>query len=819
MAAKSSSAQRLLWEGISLALISSGTLCFEINLTRLFSVSQFYHFAFMVVSMALLGYGVSGTVLSLIQNWGDKRNEGDFSFLSACSALSMLASFLLVNKLPFDSFSIFADPTQLGILFLHYLMLSSPFFFSGMIISLMLSKYESQSGTVYGLNLAGSAMGCLLAVVSPVFVDGEGVVAFSAAVCCIAGLIFLFGKKTVRPKSYRKKIINLILIGLTLILTLVPILSRLVTGEMPGYFTLTISPYKSLSYALQSPGAKIFSSQWNSISRVDVVKSPSLHSIPGLSYRYLEALPSIEGLFIDGDNLNAILPQDDPLKFSDHLQFSIAYQLHKKPDVLIIGPKGGLELLAADEMGAHRITAVEDNPLVIEAASHPYEKSGVNLVLSSGRSFLRGSDQKFDIVQLPLTDSYHPVSSGAYSLGEDFRYTIQAFEDAIDLLKPEGILVVTRWLQEVPSECLRTYILAVTASEEKGLDPRENIIAIRGYNTGTLLVKKSPFTMDEISRIKSFAQDKAFDLVSMPNLTEKEVNQYNILQEPIYYQSFKAFLRSENREDFFETYPYDVTPPSDDHPFFGHYFKWSQMDEILDSMGETWQPFGGAGYLVILIIFALALVFSGGLISLPWMVRKNGDETSRSIKFPGYFAAIGLAFMLVEMPLIQGFILILDQTTYAMAVVLFGILFFSGIGSRFGSQKFSLASALKLLILLLTLYLLVLPIILDSSLELSFVLRLGITIVLIAPLGFLMGIPFAAGLKWIRKDLGENNHHSQWMVSYVWAVNGASSVISSILASLIALSFGFRITLVVGTICYLFAYLISRKNLLPIEIK
>ena len=184
-----------------------------------------------------------------------------------------------------------------------------------------------------------------------------------------------------------------------------------------------------------------------------------------------------------------------------------------------------------------------------------------------------------------------------------------------------------------------------------------------------------------------------------------------------------------------------------------------------------------------------------------------------------YFGAIGLAFMLVEIPLIQRFILILDQPTYAMAAVLFGILLFSGIGSQFGTRKFSLISALKFLIFLLTLYIFALPIIFDFSLELPFFLRLVITIVLIAPLGFLMGIPFAAGLKWIQRDLVQKNQHSHWMVSYVWAVNGACSVISSILASLIALSFGFRITLAVGTIFYLSAYLISRKKFSPIDIR
>ena len=815
MRSKSSGSQNFLYEGIGLTLVSAGALCFEINLTRLFSVSQFYHFAFMVVSMALLGYGVSGTVLSLAQKGEQHKRKDNFSILAACSGLCILSAYLVINNIQFDSFSIAIDPSQLGILFLHYIMLSAPFFFSGLIISLMLKKYESQSGTVYALNLVGSGAGCLLALAASLSLGGEGVVALSALICAFGGLFFLLSKDPFPIKSRGIRITNLVILCITLILALIPITKSLISGEMPGFFKLNISPYKSLSYALQSPDAQIISSQWNSISRVDVVKSPSLHSIPGLSYRYLEQLPTIEGLFIDGDNLNAILPPHDPLKFSDYLQFSIVYQLRNNPDVLILGPKGGMEIQAAEALGARKVTAVEGNPLVVDTAEHAYFQPGVNLVPSSGRSFLRSSDQQFDIVQLPLTDSYHPVSSGAYALGEDYRYTLQAFEDMIEILQPNGILVITRWLQESPSEWLRTFTLAVTALEEMGFDPAANFIALRGYNTGTLLVGKAPFNMDEIEQVRSYAQKNAFDIVTMPTLTMEEVNQYNILPEPIYHQTFTTFLNSENRKVFYDSYPYDVTPPSDDHPFFGHYFKWSQIDEILSSLGETWQPFGGAGYLVILIIFIFALILSLVLIFLPVIAKKQSHPSFQNVRIPLYFGAIGLAFMLVEIPLIQSFILILDQPAYAVAAVLFGILVFSGIGSHIGTQKLSLVIALRILILLLFSYFLLLPTILNLSLGMSIAARMGITMLLIAPLGFLMGIPFSAGLAWMQAELGKGNGSTGWMVSYLWAVNGASSVISSILASLIALSYGFKLTLGVGTAFYILAYILSRKDLTP----
>jgi len=801
---------KLAWQGIGLVLVSAAALCFEINLTRLFSVSQFYHFAFMVVSIALLGYGISGTYLALKKGKNEKEKVYPLSLLAGCAGICILGSFLLVNTISFDSYSIVVDITQLGILILHYAALSSPFFFIGMITSLMLRRNRASSGKVYALNLAGSAAGCLVAILAPGLIDGEGVVALSAVIACSGGLFFMIHEKSKKQK--RRAVISLVVIGITLIIALVPLSSKIINGEMPEFFTLNISPYKSISYALQNPEAEVISSAWNSISKIDVVRSPSLHSLPGLSYRYANPLPPIKGLFWDGDNLNAILPPDDDQAFASHLQTAIAFELQENPHVLILEPKGGMAISATIAQGAGQITAVEGNPLIIDAAADIYPMEGVDLVTSSGRSFLRASETEFDIIQIPLTDSFHPVSSGAYALVEDYRYTLESFEDMIRILKPDGLLVITRWLQQYPSEWLRIFTLAVTALEEEGLDPTTNIIALRGYNTGTIFVKNSPFEMTEIAQVRSFTEEKAFDIVIMPTLREEEINRFNILPEPVYYNTFNNFLQADSREYFYITYPYDVSPPTDDHPFFGHYFKWSQIGDILGSLGTTWQPFGGAGYLVIIIIFIIALILSGGLILLPTILRKQTGMHSKLGRLPIYFGLIGLAFMLVEMPLIQRFILYLDQPAFAMAAVLFSILLFSGIGSYYGSQKLTLSKALLSLAALLLGYIFLLPRLLHLSLGLPLALRLLITIILIAPAGFLMGIPFPSGLSLIGTRNGSDHNAGDWMISFVWAVNGASSVIATILASLISLSCGFNLTFAAGTFCYLLAFFIIGKT-------
>ncbi|HEY9122567.1 MAG TPA: hypothetical protein VIM80_06190 [Brevefilum sp.] len=812
MGKKSSHSQFILLKGLGLALVSAGALSFEINLTRLFSVSQFYHFAFMVVSIALLGYGASGTFLSLRKRKNSKGEGGNFPLLAGFAGVCMLGSFFLINNLPFDSYSIFVKPGQLAILMLQYLALASPFFFIGMIVSLMLQKFSKVSSKVYAWNLVGSAAGCLIAVIVPDLIDGEGVVALSAIMTSCGGLLFFIGTKQIVKDKSKRKVLSLSMIILILIVSLLSLSIRLMTGEMPGFFTLNISPYKSLSYALQNPQAEVISSQWNSISRIDLVQSPSLHSLPGLSYRYLDPLPAIQGLFWDGDNLNPLLPADSSTNYAEHLQFAIAYSLKENPRTLILEPKGGMSIMSALALGAKQITAVEANPLVINAAKDIYALPGVSTVTASGRSFLRSNKSHFDLIHLPLTDSYHPVSSGAYALGEDYRYTLESFSDMIDNLKPDGILVITRWLQEEPSEWLRTFAIAVTALENHGVDPYMNIIALRGYNTGTILIKKNAFMSEENELVRLFAQEKAFDIVYMPDLKPEEVNQFNILPKPVYYQTFNNFLTSKQRDEFYENYLYDVRPPTDDRPFFGHYFKWSQMKQILKSLGSTWQPFGGAGYLAIIIIFIIALIFSTGLILLPILLKRNSKVKFSDKRIPFYFGLIGLGFMLVEIPLIQRFTLYLDQPAYAMAVVLFSILLFSGLGSRFGSSKMSLSTALLLLLGLLGVNIVFLPGFLQKTLGLPLLIRVGISLTIISPSGFLMGVPFPGGLRWLQRKNQTLPAPGERLIPYVWVINGACSVISSILASLISLSFGFTITFIVGTVFYALAFIISRKE-------
>jgi hypothetical protein len=351
------------WQGLGLLLVSAAALTFQINLTRLFSVSQFYHFAFMVVSIALLGMGASGTFLATRKFKPGEAEEKIFPWLALGSGASMIASYLLVNQLPFDAFSIFVDPIQFLILSLHYAALASPFFFSGMLVSMLLRKFSNATGEVYAVNLIGSALGCLLAVIAPTWLGAEGVVTLSAAVASLAGLCFILGYPTASNESRNKT--DALPGAISAILGMASILlaAQIALGHIPHWFQLHISPYKSISYALQNPQAEVLSTRWNSISKIEVVSSPSLHSVPGLSYRYLEPLPRIDGLFVDGENLSAILPIDADIAFAEYLPAAAAFLLQPGAEVLILEPRGGMDILVALALGAGQVTAVEGNPI------------------------------------------------------------------------------------------------------------------------------------------------------------------------------------------------------------------------------------------------------------------------------------------------------------------------------------------------------------------------------------------------------------------------------------------------------------------------
>jgi hypothetical protein len=787
---------------IGIFLLSAATLVFEINLSRLFSVAQFYHFAFLIVSLALLGYGASGTFLALFPTWGRQQPQRLLPLLSIASALCIPISYLLINWLPFDSYSIAIDRRQVAILALHYIALATPFFFNGTAVGLLLAVYPQASGKIYAANLLGSALGCLATLVLPLVLGGEGTVVFSGSLAALSALITFLDKEN-RPPWRPGRLALALLLACMLIFDLLDSGGRLLGLPSLHELDLHLSPYKGLSYALQYPGARVIFSRWNAFSRIDVVSSPGVRSLPGLSYRYSQMPPLENGLFVDGDDLSPVVLSSTDWDFAAYMPTAIAFQLRPQANALVLEPRGGLDAIIALSEGAGSVIAVEANPLIANQAQHIYQDPRLHLLLESERSYLRRSQETFDVILFSLTSAYHPINSGAYSLAEDYRYTLESFQDALRHLNPEGLLVTTRWLQTPPSEFLRLFTLTVSALEKLGLEPAERIVAFRGFNIGVLIAKLAPFTTQELSAIRTFTASRSFDLVYAPDIHPEEINHYNVLPSPLDYLAFRDLLIAKSRVDWYRDYPFDVTPPTDDHPFFGHFFKWSQVGQVMAELGKTWQPFGGAGYFVVLALLVLVLLIAAGLILLPLLLsRWRTGKRIMALAVPrslllaslGYFGLVGLAYLLVEIPLIQHFILFLGQPAYAFSTVLFSLLLFSGIGSQLAVHMPHRLVMVILVALILAIPWLF-PLVFDLTLGLSLPMRFGVSVLLLALPGMLMGIPFPAGLRRLGAETPE-------LIPWVWAVNGAASVVASVLAALLALSFGFRLVLLVGATCY-----------------
>ena len=788
-------------------LVSTATLLFEIALTRIFAVTQGYHFAFLAISLALLGFGASGTALALVPALASRNVRPVIAGAGLLFAVTSTGGLYLTNVLPFDAYTLLWEPSQLAYLALYYLALAVPFFFAGSIVGACLAKHPSRAGALYGANLVGAGIGCLLSVVFPLIVGAAGSVVVAGAIA-LAGAAAMAGRALRRPAWLVPGVLGVAAVAAAVAL---------------GVTELRLSPYKAVSQALRHEGAAKAFHRWNAFSLVEVIESGSIHAAPGLSFAYRGSLPPQTALAVDGDNLSpmsAVPPES--ADFTEYLPTALVYRLSNPahpepvegPSALVIEPGGGLDVLTALRNGAGSVTVVVSNPLVVEAVGERFAdhaagvlgRPEVTVVDEGARSYLHRTDERFDVIQVSLADSFRPVLAGAYGVSESYLYTVQAFESYYRRLAPDGFLSVTRWAQTPPSEGVRVVSVAVEALERLGVEPADHVAVIRSLQTITLIVKRSPLDDADIDAVRGFADALQYDLVYHSGIAASDLNRFSVHPTPAYHDTVAAILNAGAREELYAGYGHDISPTSDDRPFYFHLFRWSQTPEILASLGRTFQPFGGAGFLIVLGSLVVAIVAAGAFILLPLLFRR--DESSGVGPQAGsvgrlwpfvYFAGLGLGFLWVEIPLLQRFILYLDQPTYAFATVLFGVLVWSGVGSLASDRlRVSMAAAVSVVAALSVLYAFGLPLLFDTTLGLPLPGRLALSVALLAPLGAAMGVPFPRAIR----TLGEQ---APALVPWAWAVNGSTSVVSAILATVLALSFGFTWVILGGAAAYLVA--------------
>ncbi len=776
--------------------IAFATMLFELGLTRILSISQWYHFAFMIISIALLGYGVSGTFLAIFSKIINKHNINDLlAFSSICFSNGCFLSYLIINNLPFDSFRLAWETKQVFYLIIYYISLAIPFFFSGLCLGLVLAKIPSKVNNFYFYNLIGSGLGCLATTGFIHLMGSSSIVIFSALFGILATLLF-------SSRQYNKAVITGSLISGLLLFIFI---------SFPGILKIRMSPYKSLSSILRFPDAKILITETNSFSKVDVVQSNVIKYAPGLSYMYEKSLPLQKGLTIDGDNLSALSYTDFSLthaEFLDFLPTSINYKFRPLQKALIINPGGGLDVLSSLYHKVKIITIIEENPLIAKLIKEKFNKYTGNiynrpntyLFSEGGRGFVKRTKDKFNLVQISLTGTFAVVSSGVLSLSENYLYTREAFEDYLKIVSDNGYLSITRWIQLPPSEELKIGATLIAALENMGIkNPYHHIIGLRTLTTATYLAKKSPFSMDEIKILKQFCKERRFDIIYCPGINPSDTNKYNVLDESYYYQNFSEMLFTKDRKSFYKNYIYNIVPPTDDNPFFFHFFKWKHIPTILKDFGKRFEPYGGGGYLMIILLLLVAIFTSAIFIILPlFIMRKRELNTSGKGKFFIYFFGLGLGYLFIEIPLMHKFIFFLDQPIYAFSIVLFSILFFSGLGSYFSGKFNIFRKTIFIFPLVIVIYLILTPYLFELLLTKKLFVRMIISLLMLMPLSFLMGIPFPMGINILNKV-------SPQLIPWAWGINGFASVISAIAALMIACAFGYSLVLILAGFVYMIA--------------
>lgn len=776
---------------VAIALLAAAILAFEIVLLRIFSFAIWHHFAFMVISVALLGVAISGVVIQRRPDWTEPAPRRAAGYALAFAA-SVVVALFVVGRVPLDPTRLALGPGPWLRLGLYYLALLVPMTAAGLAVGTLLRGYAASAPAVYGSDLLGAAVGALAALALLAPLGAEGFVLAIAAAACLAAAVLRAG--AARPAASVLRAAAPALACAALAIAAVPL--------APSWLGVRPGPGKLLGRLLGTPAGPaaphLVATRWNPLARVDVVENaPPVQWT--LNDRSPVAHPGETQLLLDGDAATPIVQFGDaPLQDLDLLDWTLgsaAYQLLRPERVLVIGAGGGVDVLTALHHGARAVDAVEINGTVIDlvrgplaaAGGHPLERPGVTLHEAEGRAFVRASRATYDLVQLSLIDTWAASASGAYSLSEGYLYTVEALEDDLERLAPDGALTVTRWDWNPPRESLRLVAVADEALRRHGAaNPARHLLIFGLGRMANLVVKKSPFTAEEVARARELAARRGFFLVYEPERPPAT--------------PYAAYLAAPDRRAFAAGYPFDISPSTDDRPYFFQFGRWSN----LRLFGAGWRddPLILSGRLVLVAVLLQALLLSVPLLALA--LGPRGSSAGRGgPSIAVYFAALGVAFMLVEISLMQRLTLFLGSPVTAAAVVLATLLAAAGAGSLLLAPRASTLSSpwpfAAATAGAIALYALILPAVLRGGLALGNGARVGAAIALVLPLGVLLGIPFPAALARLERGAGGAP------TGLAWAANGIGSVLGPILAALLALDLGLSAVMLLGAAGYLVA--------------
>ncbi|MDD5773541.1 MAG: hypothetical protein PHX78_08780 [bacterium] len=781
---------------LGIFLVSLTTLFYEILLTRVFAVIIYYHFASLAIALALLGLSIGAVFYYLTQKYFAKDHDKIiyYSFIFYC--LSYLLVFLLLIIFSRNAEKVstllnyfrnpFYRPTQsitAEFNISSYLILWSGFFFvllpfvlSGFLSSLFLTISIQEIEKIYFWNLFGTSLGCIFIFIFLPLFGASNSFLFICVFGLFCGIILLFFEK-------KKKIL--------LASILFPVFALFL-------FAVKIDPARINFVRLRF--TRPLKNQWNSYSHVAVYPFQGDMEVSGswgLSRAYTGYVPPHLNMVVNEIDYTPIINYDGDLSKLEFLKYdlvSLPYYLLEAPKTLIIGPGGGKEILAARLFNASHVSAVEINPLVIKFvqdkfntfSGRPYSLENVEAIVADGRNYVKRSRDTFDLITATQVYAYLDPVGSAFSFTENYLYTKESFIDYLDHLSGRGMIAVIKPL--IPEERLRLFSLARASLESKGeKEFSRHLMLIKERGMNIFIVKKERFSQGEIDKVKVLCGEKQFELVFYPGLDGTG--------------DLFDFIKENDANRFYQKYPLDISPSTDDKPFFSTFLK------AKDFWSGTWPKEKKDFPLRVIFIlrkFLFIFLFTDLLLIAVFVLIK------RNLTVPSYFSLLGIGYMLIEITLIRKFIFFLGHPVYAVSVILFSLLLFNAIGSLTGVKvKYILKNKIIIFILLLFLVMLYsypLDRIFTDFIYLNIIYKIILTTILIFPLGYLMGIPFPLGLSSIKEEDRE-------AIPYIWAVNGASSVFGSLLALVLSMSFGYNLTFLLAGLIYLLAgILLNKKN-------
>jgi len=770
-----------LKELVALFIFSVCLLAVQISFTKFFSIVMWYHFGYMIISVAMLGFSVSGVFLSMSGKFSDKFS---FSGLISVSSVVTFLSYIMMTRITFTPRDLIFEGVGIFSFFAVVVLLFAPFFLFGLTIGWILRERKNKIGGYYSVNMVGSAVGALAFIW--IFNTFSGLIA-------IPLIVFIMTIAAVITSESLKERIPAIILCLVILPSLF----------FPSFFPMNPPGDKILGLVKDRKSDVIYTG-WSALSKVDMIKDPDRSIYPsigfwGLSKVYKEQgkiNPERIGVVIDSWAYTSIMKYPQDLNFYDYMPTTMVYNLGRKlKKSLHIGAGGGMDLLAAKHYGVEDVTGIEINPVIVQAVQNEFKEysggiysgdiKGIKIVVDEGRNFIESSDDTYDIIQLSGVDTFSSTHAGAFALSENNLYTVEAFKSYYEKLNKNGYFTMTSWFAPdengLPRFSLRLLNIARQALREMNIDPKNCVMFMVSDVYTLLLIKKGDVTPEETAFGQNYITGNRFTPLIVPG---RNLSKDNI---------FERFLFADDKrsQELIDDYPYLVSAPTDDKPFF---FELRKLETLFSGTNAGVLPlniFSGQTILfgILFIILILGMMF----ILSPLYVLKKQNRGELALHNMLYFALIGLGYMFVEIVLTQKLVLYLGHPSFSLSIALFSILLFSGLGSFFSDFKF-LKKRTNLIVLsgLLLLVIFLLSPILSATLGAPFLVRVIITLVVLAPLSFFMGTAFPAAARRVNaKEL-----------PFLWGINGFFSVIASVTAIIISINMGFTFVFYIAFICY-----------------